>query len=349
MCNFQGSHNKKRVHELFIIMWMEYFYPQDNMSKSKCKEIVRIVAALTTWVFSLNANAQMDVQFSDFTSLRSYYNPAAAGTDGLLSVHIAYSMQMAGFEDAPKTMYAGADCPIYFLSPRHGGGASLMSDNVGIFRTQRIAVQYAYNMTIGKKGRLAIGIQPSLLTETIDPSDLELDDPTDPAFPSAEVSGNAFDLGAGLFFYHPKYWAGISMQHIMSPHIELGETNMYDISPAYYFMAGCNIKLKNPFLSLQPSCMVQSDLDNWREDIQCKVTYNNDGKMFWGGVGYSPNISTTFFIGGNFQGISLGYSYQMYTNGINLANGSHEIVLGYQADLDLFKKGRNKHKAVRIL
>ncbi|MBR4367356.1 MAG: type IX secretion system membrane protein PorP/SprF [Bacteroidaceae bacterium] len=316
----------------------------------KWNDIARMVALiLTTWLTADNAFGQMDVQFSDFTSLRSYYNPAAAGTDGLLSVHLAYSMQMAGFEDAPKTMYAGADCPIYFLSPRHGGGASLMSDNAGIFRTQKIAVQYAYNLPIGKKGRLAIGVQPSLLTETIDPKDLELDDPNDPAFPKSEISGNSFDLGAGLFFHHPKFWVGASMQHIMSPQIELGETNFFDFAPSYYFMGGCNIKLKNPFLSLQPSFMVMSDLDSWREDIQCKVTYNNEGKQFWGGVGYSPDISTTFMIGGNFQGISLGYSYQMYTNGINMANGTHEIVLSYQADLDLFKKGRNKHKAVRIL
>ncbi|MBR3455183.1 MAG: type IX secretion system membrane protein PorP/SprF [Bacteroidaceae bacterium] len=312
--------------------------------------ISRLVAAVLAFgLATTDAFCQMDVQFSDFTSLRSYYNPAAAGTDGLLSVHLAYSMQMAGFEDAPKTMYAGADCPIYFLSPRHGGGASLMSDNAGIFRTQKIAVQYAYNLPIGKKGRLAIGVQPSLLTETIDPKDLELDDPNDPAFPKSEVSGNSFDLGAGLFFHHPKFWVGASMQHIMSPQIELGETNFFDFSPSYYFMGGCNIKLKNPFLSLQPSFMVMSDLDSWREDIQCKVTYNNDGKQFWGGVGYSPDISTTFMIGGNFQGISLGYSYQMYTNGINMANGTHEIVVSYQADLDLFKKGRNRHKAVRIL
>ena len=312
--------------------------------------MMRVVAITTTILLAgTEAYGQMDVQFSDFTALRSYYNPAAAGTDGLLSVHIAYSMQMAGFEDAPKTMYAGADCPIYFLGPRHGGGASLMSDAAGIFRTQRIAVQYAYNTRIGKKGRLAIGVQPSLLTETIDPKSLELDDPNDPAFPKSEVSGNAFDLGAGIFFYHPKYWAGLSMQHIMSPQLELGETNLMDFSPAYYFMGGGNIKLKNSFLSLQPSVMVQTDLNSWREDIQCKAIYNNEGKMFWGGVGYSPGISTTVFIGGNFQGISLSYSYQMYTNGINMANGTHEIVLGYQADLDLFKKGRNKHKAVRIL
>jgi hypothetical protein len=30
-------------------------------------------------------------------------------------------------------------------------------------------------------------------------------------------------------------------------------------------------------------------------------------------------------------------------------NGSHELVVGYLTELDLFKKGRNRHKSVRWL
>ena len=48
-------------------------------------------------------HAQWDVQFTDFTTLRAYYNPAVSGTDGLLDVSIAYSMQMVGYDGAPKT------------------------------------------------------------------------------------------------------------------------------------------------------------------------------------------------------------------------------------------------------
>ena len=114
-------------------------------------------------------------------------------------------------------------------------------------------------------------------------------------------------------------------------------------------MGGCNIKLKNSLLSVQPSFLVQSDLDEWREDVQCKLAYENGDKKFYGGVGYSLDTSVTFLLGGVFHGIGLGYSYQLYTGGVGLINGSHEVVLGYRTDLDLFKKGRNKHKSVRWL
>ena len=57
----------------------------------------------------------------------------------------------------------------------------------------------------------------------------------------------------------------------------------------------------------------------------------------------------TFYVGGSVQGIMLGYSYEVYTSAINPANGSHELFVGYQMDVNLVKKGRNLHKSVRIL
>ena len=295
------------------------------------------------------AEAQMDVQFADYTRLRSYFNPAVSGTDGKLNVAGAYAMQFVGYENAPATMYAGADLPIYFIGPRHGAGINLVSDKAGIFTTQKIGLQYAYNMKLGKRSRLAVGVQGAYLSEKLSTANIKLKDENDPAFPTSEVNGGRFDLAAGIYFYHPNYWAGVSSQHLLAPLIEMGEKNEMKFERIYYLMGGCNIRLKNTFLSLQPSFMVMSDLQSWREDVQLRLAYEYESRSFYAGVGYSPDISATVLVGGNFHGISLGYSYQMYTSGIGLVNGSHEITLGYQVDLDLFKKGRNRHKSVRFL
>jgi len=293
--------------------------------------------------------AQWDVQFSDFTALKSYYNPAVSGTDGLLNVAATYSMQMVGYEHAPQTMFAGADCPVYFMSPRHGAGLNLFSDQVGIFNTMRLSLQYAYNMKLGQKGRIAVGLMGGLLSEKIDPKGLELENSNDPAFPSSAVNTQTVDLGAGVYFYHPKIWAGLSALHLLGPTLVLNEKYEVHVPQSFYFMTGGNIKLKNTLLTLQPAFMLMTDLQSWREDLQCKVWYEYEEKKMYVGLGYSPRVSTTFMVGGMFHGIRLGYSYQLYTSGINAINGSHEIVLGYQTDLDLFKKGRNGHKSVRWL
>ncbi len=297
----------------------------------------------------VRTEAQMDVQFADYTRLKSYYNPAVSGTDGLLNVAGAYSMQFVGYDNAPATMYVGADLPVYFLNPRHGVGINFMSDQFGIFTQQRIGLQYAYNVKMGEKTRLAIGAQAAILTEKIGDSNIKLEEQNDPAFPTSEVNGNKVDFSAGIYFYHPQYWAGVSAQHLTAPLIELGEKYEYAIDRTFYLMGGGNIPLKNTLLTLQPSFMVMTDLQSWREDVQCRLQYSFEGRKLYFGVGYSPDISTTFLVGGDFHGISLGYSYQMYTSGVGLINGSHEITVGYQTELDLFKKGRNRHKSVRFL
>lgn len=311
------------------------------------RRLITIIVLLTTIAGSVKA--QWDVQFSDYTALKSYYNPAVSGTEGKLNVNAAYSMQFLGYDNAPGTMYVGGDLPIYFLSPRHGGGVSLMSDKIGMFSTMKLAVNYSYNLKIGKKGRLALGLQASLLRESINPSDVELEDQSDPAFPTSEVNGQRVDFAAGIYYYHPKYWAGLSTHHAMAPTIVMSEKYEVSIPRSYYLMAGCNIRLKNTFITLQPSCMVMTDLTSWREDVQCKVAYEYEEKKLYFGVGYGYKTSATFMVGGVFHGVSLGYSYQMYTSGVNMINGTHELVLGYQTELDLFKKGRNLHKSVRWL
>lgn len=294
-------------------------------------------------------SAQWDVQFSDFTTLKSFYNPGVSGTDGMLNVSAAYSAQASGYDDAPSTLFVGVDLPIYFLSPRHGAGVSFLNDNFGIFSTTKIGLQYACNLKVGKRGRFAVGVQGALLQVKADKKGLELEDNRDPAFPSSEQKGNKIDLGAGLYYYHPKLWVGVSGQHLLAPTINLGETNETKIARVYYLMGGYNIKIKNSLFTLQPAFLVQSDFDDWREDVQCKMFYERENKKFYGGVSYSPNTSVTFLAGGFFHGIGLGYSYQLYTSGIGVGNGCHEVVLNYRTDLDLFKKGRNKHQSVRWL
>ena len=306
-----------------------------------------ILAALI--LSAASVKAQWDVQFSDYTTLKSFYNPAVSGTDGLLNVAGTFSAQMVGYKGAPTTVFVAADAPLYFLTPRHGAGLSFMTDKIGMFSTTKIGLQYAFNFKLGKKTRLAIGFQGAMLSESINPSDVELIDDNDPAFPSSTVSGNRFDMGAGLYFYHPKYFIGVSSQHLLAPTITMGEKNEVSIPRAYYLMGGCNIKIKNTLFSLAPSFLVQTDMQSWREDIQCKFCMDYDGKVLYAGFGYSPSISTTFLIGGSFHGIRLGYSYQMYTSGVGAKNGAHEVVVNYQVDLDLFKKGRNAHKSVRWL
>ena len=131
--------------------------------------------------------------------------------------------------------------------------------------------------------------------------------------------------------------------------MSLGERNELQVDPTFYLTGGYNIKLRNPFLTIKPSLLVRTDGVGYRADVTGRLIYTNENKMMYGGVSYSPTNSVTVLIGGNFHGIMLGYSYEIYTSAINPGNGSHEIFLGYQVDINLTKKGKNRHQSVRIL
>ena len=196
---------------------------------------------------------------------------------------------------------------------------------------------------------MSIGVQGGLLSESLDGSKIDLDDPSDPAFSSAKADGNTLDLAAGLYYTRGDLYVGMSAQHLTAPLIRLGERNELQVDRTYYLTGGYNIRLKNPFLSVQPSCLVRSDLVAWRGDVTGRLMYKHDEKMMYLGVSYSPKTSVTALIGGQFHGIVVGYSYEFYTSGISAINGSHELFIGYQQDINLVKKGRNKHQSVRIL
>lgn len=312
------------------------------MEKRFLTILILLAACLTV------AHAQYDPSYSHYFDMETSFNPAAAGKQPKLNISAAYAMDMAGFKRNPQTAYLSADLPFYALKAYHGAGLVFQNDKLGLFTHQKLVGQYSLKTKL-LGGQLGIGLQAGLISETFDGSKLDVEDASDPAFTSSSIDGNGLDLGVGLYYTHKAWYAGLSAQHITAPTIELGEKNELKIDRTYYLTGGYNIKLRNPFLTIRSSALVRTDLTGYRADVTARLFYTNDQKVMYGGVGYSPTNSVTFLIGGMFHGFMLGYSYEVYTSAIDPSNGSHELYIGYQQDVNLVKKGKNKHKSVRIL
>ena len=308
----------------------------------------KIVLTLCLLVLAVIARAQFDTHFTHYWALQGYYNPATAGASGRLNMYGTYAMQMTGFTNAPTTMLIGADMVIPTEKKNHAVSANLYNESIGLFTTQRLFAGYAYRFKLWG-GRLAVGASFGTLEQKFDGSKVEAEVDTDAAFPSSEVEGMGLDITAGVHYTHRLFYAGLSMMHLTAPTIELGETHEIKIDPTYYFSGGGNIQFKNPLLSVHPSVQVMTDLQAWRADVTIRGTYTYDEKRYYVGVTYSPMTSVAFLIGGEINGISFGYAYELFTSGVGAIHGSHDLYVGYVMDLDLFKKGRNKHKSIRIL
>ena len=296
------------------------------------------------------AAAQYDVSLSHYWDLEPSFNPAAVGKEAKLNVVGTYHIDFAGFEHNPQVAYIGADMPFYFARSYHGVGLSMINDKIGLFRHQRIGAQYAFRKKL-LGGQLSVGLQAALLLETFKGSEIDVDasEDVDPVLIKSDVSGNSFDLGAGIYYQRGRWYVGASAQHLTAPTVHLGETNDLKIKRTYYLTGGYNIKLRNPFLSIPTSVLARYDGTAYRADITARLVYTHEKKRLYIGVGYSPTNSVTAYIGGSFHGVQLGYSYEMYTTGVGIGHGSHGLVVKYQTDINLQKRGRNKHKSVRFL
>ena len=310
------------------------------------KRKITIIALLLLVVTSICA--QQEPSFAHYWAMEPSFNPAAVGKQPKLNVTGAYAMTLTGFENAPKTMNFAADMPFYLMRRYHGVGVQLVNDQIGLFSHQRLLAQYAFKQPL-LGGILSIGIQGGILSEKFRGSGLDLENTDDPAFSKSDVNGVAIDLSAGLYYTHRQWYAGVSVLHATAPSIELGDRSILDVSRAYYLTAGYNIQLPNPLLSIHPSVLAHTDGTSHRVNVTTRLKYTHEKKMMYAGVGYSPSNSVTALIGGFFHGITIGYSYEMYTSVLKIGNGSHELFVGYQTDLNFQKKGRNRHQSVRIL
>lgn len=311
----------------------------------KCRFVILFV--ILTLV-SAKALAQYDPYFSHYFDLQPLYNPATVGKQDQLNVTATYAMSLAGFENAPRTFTIAGDVPFMALKQVHGVGAQIMSDQIGLFTHQRINLKYALRKPLGG-GWLSGGFSVGLLDEKWEGGKAEFSEDGDRVLPTGDVDGNGFDLGVGLFYQRKNWYAGVSALHLTYPTIELGTSNILDVDAVFYATGGMTFQLPNPLLKVAASALVQSDLVAYRADVTGRVIYTYDDQMMYAGIGYSPTNSATLLVGGKFHGVVVGYSFEMFTNGISIKNGSHELFVGYQTDIELGKRGKNRHQTTRTL
>lgn len=301
-----------------------------------------IVAAAT-----LAGRAQSDPSLTHYWMVEPEYNPAAAGSTDYLRVIGAYSAQLTGYDDAPTTMYAGIDLPMFFFKPSHGLGVLFLNDEIGFFSNKRISLQYSYRFKLFG-GKLGLGLQGDMISSTFDGTQVDIEESSDPAIPTSEVDGSKLDFGLGLWYTHKNWYLGLSAQHIMAPTINLGDSYETELQRTYYLTGGYNIRLRNPLFSIRPSVFVMYDETDYKAIVSGRLVYEKEQKYLFGGVSYSPEHSVALALGGKFHGVVLSYSYEAYTSGIGIEHGTHEVVLSYEWQVDQ-KKGKNKHKSVRLL
>ena len=311
--------------------------------------------------------AQTDAQLSQYYEVPSYYNPAAIGNTDMVRIRLGSRLQWVGIDNAPRTILATADMPIKIGKKRIAVGLTANQASEGLFRNLSINLQAGYKFNLFK-GVMTAGVQLGYANEVFKGSEVLIPDSddyhesTDEAIPRTDVSGNAFDLGAGIYYSHKYFWAGISGTHLMSPTIKFSDDSQnnsststdntrgdyeFQLRRTLYFMAGSNIPIKNTLFEVIPSLMVKSDFTFTRAELTGRLRYK---KLFTFGLGYRHDDAVIATLAAEYKGFFIGYSFDYPTSAISKASsGSHEIIAGYSLKLNLSEKNKNKHKSIRIM
>ena len=306
--------------------------------------------------------AQFDPQIGQYMFMQSSYNPAAVGESDLMRVYGSHRMQFTGIMDAPMTTYFSFSSPFVVGKTQHAAGVRFMNDKFGLFSNQSLHASYAYRMKLGN-GTLSVGadlgfINLSFAVDSVnlkDIADLVQDyayhNATDNAIPESNgqngVSGMGFDMGVGVYYSTPTWWAGVSYGHVTQPVLQWSDKAEVSVRGTFYAAGGYNWRLRDKKWLLMPSAMVQTDFAGWDVNLTMLAQVNERYRF---GMGYRIAGSVNILLGMDIiDGLQVGYTYELPANNlIKESYGSHELYLAYGFNI-LKPKRTNRYKSVRYL
>jgi type IX secretion system PorP/SprF family membrane protein len=172
-----------------------------------------------------------DVHLSHIHASPTFLNPAMTGLMNQDVRFIAnYRSQWESITNGFRTMIGSADAKLLYVGENDfiGGGLQIFSDKAGDLGLSRTSVagQISFVKALDSRGDnlLAIGIQNAFMSNHIDFSKIQANDPEPSILDGAGNSNTVWDLSLGFaWFYwaddHKYYYLGGSVYHMTRPYI----------------------------------------------------------------------------------------------------------------------------------
>lgn len=277
---------------------------------------------------SISAVAQFSAQYNTYMMNGLSINPGYAGSREVLSMNVLYSKQWAKFDGSPEMQSFN----IHTISKDHKHGFSLqvVNEAQSIFRKTEILPGYAYHLKTGKESYLSMGVNGGISFQQSNWEDLRLVDELDENFMKASVSEIAPVAGSGLYFYSPKFYAGIAAPRIINGNSFSDNSQFIGFNNNIYFAQLGGIIEVTPNFVFKPSMMYRTFGFNIHQ-----VDFNTNyfiGKFINVGLSYRTNNSFLGMIGVELlTGFDVTYSYGMnIRETASYTGATHEIMLRYE-------------------
>ena len=299
--------------------------------------------------------AQQNIQFTQYIFNSMSVNPGYTGYKEEWFGQLGLRSQWVGLDGAPQTGLLSVDGIVDPVSKRHGLGMQITADKLGPQSATSAYANYAFRLRLNEEDtqRLSFGIGAGVTQYSLDGALLDPIDRGDQVIPAGKISNWVPDVRFGVYYYNPKWYAGVSMMDLLSGDqsnniFRWDNTTTDNIRRKrhMYFIGGALFNL-NRGLDFRPSLLVKEDFKGPTSvDLNAMFIF---GQRFWLGAGWRTGV-TVFKreynrVSGNrlsgrnaFSAIAqiyltnalrVGYSYDHIVSRLsNVQNGSHEITLG---------------------
>jgi len=260
-------------------------------------------------------------------------NPAYTGSRGALSGFLSYRMQWMGTKGSPVIQSVSLHTPMKNDKVALGLLAQFMQ--FGFTKSTSIYASYAYHIRVGK-GKLSFGLKGGADLSNTDYTGILLTNSGDPVFTVNDKPYVLPNVGAGLYYFSDKLFAGVSVPSFLSyKKTGTGSVQAFHSFDEYdiVFSAGGLITFSE-FFKFKPSLLIDYSLQNIKKLTQFDINGNFIlADLIW--LGGSWRTSEEVAVGIlqvqlNPQ-LMFGFSYDYPVGRMNsYSKGSSEFILRYE-------------------
>ena len=217
------------------------------------KSFVQTLIACSFSLVPIVMYAQQDPLYALYLNNPLLINPAYAGINNNLTAFAGYRNQWAGFDGSPTTLNAGGHLSLW--QNKMAAGFMVVSDKIGENTNTQLTGTYAYKLPLSTRQTLSFGMQAGFINYKVDPSQLTLQDPTDPTF--AAINQMKPNIGVGVMLKSDRYLLGISVPRLVNGSFDVGgqEINIYQ--QHFYGMASYLFFISERII-LKPSVLIKA-------------------------------------------------------------------------------------------
>lgn len=296
---------------------------------------LKIIASITILFCIGSLKAQDYFHISQYMIHQPFINPAAIGSYNTLNGAALYKEQWAGLDGAPSIQSLNVNSP---LGVSNGNvGFSVVRDQIGVNNRIDIGGTYAYNLSLGAKSKLALGISGMAVLNQSNFAEATVNDENDPLFANNTQMKVLPNFQYGMYYYTNKFYVGLSLPKLLLNSVtadSAGSTNSstsFDFAQMHYYLnAGYKFELKEN-LDLNVSTLLkQISGAPFQFDLNAQVVFSD--KL---GIGVSYRSSSelaglfSYQITDMFQ-LAYAYDFPLAKKSLDIGayhNGSHEIML----------------------